>query len=135
MGNIQFFSKDISSSFLSGALHQNVGAHGVITSVSTASNISDMVLPEVASVGDSNNDGIPDSYRPSVDSDGNYVFSNAYGYVFKVDDVNGVIDGEDATIITSSSAYSSCNPIWAVSVHLRPDGDNYKVLKTVSSPG
>lgn len=135
MGNIQIFSKDISSSFLSGSLDQNVGAHGIITSVPVASNLSDMVLPEVASVVDSNNDGIPDSYHPSVDSDGNYVFSNAYGYVFNVDDVNGVIDGEDSTIITTTSAYNVCNPIWSVSVHLRPDGDNYKVVNTVSSPG
>ncbi|MBR6595234.1 MAG: hypothetical protein IKK72_01490 [Oscillospiraceae bacterium] len=86
---------------------------------------------------DQNNDGIPDSYLPSVNDEGEYVFDNAYGYTFNIDDVNGSIGGEDATLITSASAYESCNPNWAISVQLRPNGNDneYSVVKVVTTPG
>ena len=85
---------------------------------------------------DADGDGILDCYGVSVE-DGIYSFDNSYGYVFDIDDVNGTIDGEDATIITTSSAYNSCNPNWAISVHLRPtgDGNEYQVVKVVECPG
>ena len=87
---------------------------------------------------DKDGDGIPDSYGVSVNEKGIYSFENSYGYTFTIDDVNGTIEGEDATIITTSSAYSSCNPNWAISVHLRLTGtsaDEYYVVKVVECPG
>lgn len=95
-------------------------------------------LPEAenSSNEDLNSDGIPDKYEAYIDSDGNCVFGNSYGYEFEIDYVNGVIKGEDATIITSSTYYSSCNPNWAISVQLRPtEKENvYSVVKVVVTP-
>ena len=100
------------------------------------------VLPDVPEVPeepenpDADGDGILDSYGVTVDENGNYSFENAYGYVFTVDDVNGVIEGEDATIVTSEAAYNSCNPNWAISVLLTPvGGTKYQVKKVVVTPG
>jgi len=79
---------------------------------------------------------IPDSYGATTDDEGNYTFDNAYGYVFDIDDLNGTIDGEDSTLIDSSTAYESCNPNWAISLQLRPNGHGqYEVVKVVSTPG
>ena len=79
---------------------------------------------------------IPESYGPSQDGEGNYSFENAYGYVFEIDDVDGTIEGGDVTLITTASAYESCNPNWAISVQLRPVGNGeYEVVKVVSTPG
>ena len=91
--------------------------------------------PDSSDTPDSSN--IPDSYGASIDEDGNYSFENAYGYVFEIDDVDGTIDGEDATLITTASAYESCNPNWAISVQLRPTGNanEYSVVKVVETPG
>ena len=86
---------------------------------------------------DLNKDGIPDSYGLTIEEDGTYVLDNSYGFTFKIDDVNGTIDGEDATLITTASAYSSCNPNWAISIQLRPTGNDneYSVVKVVECPG
>ena len=86
---------------------------------------------------DQNHDGIPDSFNPTKDDEGNYTFENAYGYEFDIDGVDGTIAGEDAYIITTSTAYESCNPNWAISVQLRPTGNanEYKVVKVVVTPG
>jgi len=85
---------------------------------------------------DADGDGIPDRYGVTTDENGNYSFENAYGYVFDVDDVNGVIEGEDATLVTSASSYSACNPNWAISVELAPvGGNNYQVEKVAVTPG
>ena len=86
---------------------------------------------------DADRDGIPDSYNPSKDSSGNYTFENAYGYEFDIDGTDGTIAGEDAYIITTSTAYASCNPNWAISVQLRPtdNADEYSVVKVVTTPG
>lgn len=86
---------------------------------------------------DQDGDGIPDSYNAYTDANGDYVFENADGYVFDIDYVNGVIGGEDATIITNSDYYSSCNPNWAISVELEPTGNSneYSVVKVAVTPG
>ena len=86
---------------------------------------------------DADRDGIPDSYNPSKNEEGDYTFENAYGHEFDIDGTDGTIGGEDAMIITSAAAYEACNPNWAISVQLRPTGneDEYKVVKVVSNPG
>lgn len=139
MGNLSLFSLAASCSFEPGALHQNGSQNYLVASLSDSDTVSDMVYTAavVADTSiDADNDGIPDCYGVSIGSDGSYTFDNAYGYVFTIDDIDGVIDGEDNTIITTSTAYESCNPIWAVSVQLRPSGsDGYNVVKVVDSPG
>ena len=68
--------------------------------------------------------------------DGLYEFSNAYGYVFNVNSVNGVIGGEDATVITNNEKYAACNARWAITVVLDKVSDNvYSVNKVVVCPG
>ena len=86
---------------------------------------------------DQDKDGVPDSYGVTIEEDGTYVLDNAYGHTFKIDDVNGSIGGEDTTLITTASAYESCNPNWAISVQLRPNGNDneYSVVKVVECPG
>ena len=49
----------------------------------------------------------------TVDGDGNAVYDNAIGYIFDIDDVNGTIEGEDATIITSNDAMANVGSVWA----------------------
>ena len=70
------------------------------------------------------------------DEGGLYIFDNAYGYVFKVNSVNGVIAGEDATIITSTEKYAVSNAKWAISVVLDKVEDNvYSVNRVIVCPG
>jgi len=84
---------------------------------------------------DADGDGIPDSFG-AYQENGIYILDNCYGYVFEIDDVNGTIDGEDITLITTQTAYESCNPSWAISVQLRPTDDgSYEVVKVVECPG
>ncbi len=66
---------------------------------------------------------------------GDHAFAVAYGYLFEVNYVDGTIGGEDATIVTSSDAYSACNPNWAITVHLAPAGDLYEVVQVIATPG
>ncbi|MBR3811311.1 MAG: CHAP domain-containing protein [Agathobacter sp.] len=86
---------------------------------------------------DADRDGIPDSYNPSKNDEGDYTFENAYGYEFRIGSVDGTIAGEDATMITNATSYAACNPNWAISVQLRPteNADEYKVVKVVATPG
>ncbi|MBR0231201.1 MAG: hypothetical protein IJQ53_03140, partial [Clostridia bacterium] len=77
------------------------------------------------------------SETESVDEkSGNYSYGTAYGYDFRIDKVNGVIGGEDSTIITNADAYNACNPNWAISVPLKKLEDNkYEVLEgTLEAP-
>ncbi len=71
------------------------------------------------------------------EEDGTVAFPNAYGYVFDIDYVNGVIGGEDATIVDNADSYSACNPNWAISVALKATETEgvYSVLKVVVTPG
>ncbi len=64
----------------------------------------------------------------------NLKFDNAYGYTFVLD-ADKVIGGEDNVIITNVDDYNACNPNWAISVLLAPEGDLFKVVKTVATPG
>lgn len=50
----------------------------------------------------------------TVGADGNAVYDNAIGYVFDIEDVNGTITGEDATIITTNDAMANIGSIWSI---------------------
>ncbi|MBO5869220.1 MAG: leucine-rich repeat protein [Clostridia bacterium] len=70
------------------------------------------------------------------DEDGLYIFDNAYGFVFKVNSVNGVISGEDATIVTSTEKYNVCNAKWSISVVLDKVEENvYSVNRVIEYYG
>ncbi len=49
----------------------------------------------------------------TVGADGNAVYDTAVGYVFDIEDVNGTINGEDATILTSADGLANCG-VWAI---------------------
>lgn len=49
----------------------------------------------------------------TIGADGNAVYDTAVGYVFDIEDVNGQISGEDATILTSAEGLSKCG-VWAI---------------------
>ncbi len=78
-----------------------------------------------------------DSDNWIVDDAGCVTFPNAYGYVFDITSVNGIIAGEDATIIDNADNYAACNPNWAISVALVATETEgvYSVLKVVVTPG
>ena len=104
--------------------------------VTLADDWSTVTVVSAGELEDANEDGIPDRYGVAVDENGNYSFENAYGYTFSIDDVNGIIEGEDATLITNASDYNDCNPNWAISVALRQTGNTeYEVIKVAVTPG
>lgn len=49
----------------------------------------------------------------TLDASGNAVFKNTIGYSFRIDDVNGTIEGEDSTILTSVDGLAGCG-VWSV---------------------
>ncbi len=73
----------------------------------------------------------------TIDEAGDYIFDNAYGFVFNINYVDGVIAGEDVTLITNATSYESCNPNWAISIHLAATDveGQYEVIEVVSCPG
>jgi len=132
-GNVMLYSKcEINGSTVYGWITHGSDANGYTKTLQIYASGEAYVDPD-----DLDRDGIPDSYGVTIEEDGTYVLDNAYGFVFDIDDVNGTIEGEDATLITTASAYSSCNPNWAISVQLRPTGndDEYSVVKVVECPG
>ena len=60
-----------------------------------------------------------------------------YGYTWTIDDVNGGIGGEDATICTTQDAYNACNPNWAITLYVEKQADGtYVALKdAIVCPG
>ncbi len=68
---------------------------------------------------------------------GNASYDHAYGYEFKIDDVNGKIGGEDSTICTTQEAYNACNPNWAITIYAVQISENvYYVLRdAIVTPG
>lgn len=50
----------------------------------------------------------------TVGGNGDAVYDTAVGYVFDIDDVNGAIEGEDATVITNNEALASIGSKWAI---------------------
>ena len=60
-----------------------------------------------------------------------------YGYTWTIDDVDGTIGGEDATICTTQDAYNACNPNWAITLYVEKQADGtYVALKdAIVCPG
>ncbi len=66
----------------------------------------------------------------TIGADGNAVYSTAVGYAFKIEDVNGVVTGEDATIVTDNAALAASKSVWAVWFHAKKVSDNVYVALT-----
>lgn len=49
----------------------------------------------------------------TVGSDGNAVYDTAIGYVFDIEDVNGTINGEDATVLNTADGLANCGS-WSI---------------------
>ncbi len=69
------------------------------------------------------------------DTDDIHSYAVANGFTFPINGINGTIAGEDTYIIDNSDAYATCNPNWAVTVHLAPVDGLYEVVKVIESPG
>ena len=65
----------------------------------------------------------------TIGEGGNAVYDTAVGYVFDIEDVNGQITGEDATVLTSAAGLDKCG-LWAIwFVAEKIDGvDAYKAV-------
>lgn len=69
-----------------------------------------------------------------VGEDGNAAMDDAYGYVFSIDDINGTIGGEDATIITDGSLIGNIG-LWSRYFIASKVADNeYVVATAVTCP-
>jgi len=77
---------------------------------------------------------INDPADTNPDDGQNLKFDNAYGYTFSIED-DKKIGGEDNALIETVDEYKACNPNWAISVLLAPEGELYKVVTTVTTPG
>ncbi len=68
---------------------------------------------------------------------GDYVYDVAWGYTFDIASVDGVIGGEDATLIVTGEKYLDCNPNWAITVLLNnTEIENlYEVASVTVTPG
>ena len=60
-----------------------------------------------------------------------------YGYTWTIDDINGTIGGEDATICTTQDAFNACNPNWAITLYLekQADGTYVAIQDAIVCPG
>ena len=60
-----------------------------------------------------------------------------YGYTWTIDDINGGIGGEDATICTTQDAFNACNPNWAITLYLekQADGTYVAIRDAIVTPG
>ena len=69
--------------------------------------------------------------------DGNAYVEVPYGYTWYIDDVNGTIGGEDATICTTQDAYNACNPNWAITIYAAKQADGTYVAQkdAIVTPG
>lgn len=70
-------------------------------------------------------------------ANGEYRCDVPYGYLWEVEDVDGVITGEDATICTTTEAYEACNAKWAITCVLeqREDGTYVSIRKSIVGEG
>ena len=70
-------------------------------------------------------------------ANGEYRCDVPYGYLWEVEDVDGVITGEDATICTTTEAYEACNAKWAITCVLerREDGTYVSIRKAIVGEG
>lgn len=70
-------------------------------------------------------------------ANGEYRCDVPYGYLWEVEDVDGVITGEDATICTTTEAYEACNAKWAITCVLeqQEDGTYVSIRKSIVGEG
>ena len=70
-------------------------------------------------------------------ANGEYACDVPYGYLWEVEDVDGVITGEDATICTTTEAYNNCNAKWAVTIVLeeQEDGTYVAIRRAIVGEG
>ncbi len=70
-------------------------------------------------------------------ANGEYACDVPYGYLWEVEDMDGVITGEDATICTTTEAYNNCNAKWAVTIVLeeQEDGTYVAIRRAIVGEG
>ena len=70
-------------------------------------------------------------------ANGEYRCDVPYGFLWEVEDIDGVITGEDATICTTTEAYENCNPKWAVTAVLekQEDGTYVAIRRAIVGEG
>lgn len=61
---------------------------------------------------------------------GEAYFETAQGYVFKIDDINGQVTGEDSTIVTDNAALAASGSKWAIWFMAEKVDDGVYVAKT-----
>lgn len=72
----------------------------------------------------------------TIGADGNAVYDTAIGYVFDIDDVNGAIEGEDATVITNNESLAKIGSKWAIWFLAEKEaGDIYRVITNGTAMG
>ncbi len=70
-----------------------------------------------------------------VGEDGNAVMDDAYGYAISIDDINGIIEGEDATIITDASKIGQIGGWSRYFIASKVADNEYVVATDVACPG
>lgn len=70
-------------------------------------------------------------------ANGEYACDVPYGYLWEVEDLDGVITGEDATICTTTEAYESCNAKWAITniLEKQEDGTYIAIRRAIVGEG
>lgn len=70
-------------------------------------------------------------------ANGEYACDVPYGYLWEVEDVDGVITGEDATICTTTEAYNNCNAKWAITnvLEKQEDGTYIAIRRAIVGEG
>ena len=70
-------------------------------------------------------------------ANGEYRCDVPYGYVWEVEDLDGAITGEDATICTTTEAYENCNAKWAITnvLEKQEDGTYVAIRRAIVGEG
>lgn len=73
----------------------------------------------------------------SYAANGEYRCDVPYGYLWEVEDIDGTITGEDATICTTTEAYENCNAKWAITCVLeqQEDGTYVAIRRAIVGEG
>ena len=72
----------------------------------------------------------------TIKDNGDAVYDDAIGYVFRIDKVNSALSGEDSTVITSGNPVSTAGSKWAIWFAAAEVGENvYKVITDGAAMG
>ncbi|MBQ2254642.1 MAG: hypothetical protein II325_05765 [Clostridia bacterium] len=73
----------------------------------------------------------------SYAANGEYRCDVPYGYLWEVEDLDGTITGEDATICTTTESYENCNAKWAITIVLeeQEDGTYVAIRRAIVGEG